>query len=92
MVKADGTYMDDWDYLRDIHGGVCNLAMETVAALLGVELEMVSDPYPDCLCPDGPKPAAILTNKSWKRVGPGLAVYNHQGNYRLIMQKADRCA
>ena len=72
LIQCDGTYMDGWSYVRDIHGGVSNLSMESTAALLGTVVEKWSLP--------------ILVNKGRKNITPDLAVYNKDGNYRLIMK------
>ena len=89
FVQADGNRMDNGEeYLRDVHGGVSNLGMETVAMLLGIDLPAGVG------WRDGFKVLGrpILMNKCWKKVGTniagrGLAVYNKDGNYRMILLK-----
>lgn len=87
VIVADGTYATDkgggWEYARDLHGGVSNLDMPTVAALLGVTAEKA-------VAMNGEKGEYehILNNKCWKRIGETAAIYNHNGNYRLVVSNA----
>ncbi len=80
-IEADGTYATEngWKYARDLHGGVSNLDMPTVATLLGVEAQKGVLGY-----------VHILNNKCWKQISDTAAVYNHNGNYRLVVRDGGR--
>jgi hypothetical protein len=77
-IKADGTYAQDhgWQYARDTHGGVSNMSLATVSLLLGVELEQDSQG----------KVKQVLNNKCFKLINERAAIYNHNGNYRLMVK------
>ncbi len=81
MNPGDGSYPFDnddigWTYVRDTHGHVSNISRDDAAYICGLNPETMT------FGGDG----HWLDNKCFKLI-PGndnLAVYNKNGNYRLI--------
>lgn len=93
-IEADGTYATGvdggWTYARDVHGGVSNLDIPTVASLLGVVPQKggplgIEESHPSGRQPSGDEGwKHILNNKCWKRISDTSAMYRHNDHYRLV--------